>query len=307
LVKGEKFWAKLERKENYDLVVGEVVSYVKEPARENITVEFILDFNVLLDFRVDSPRNLPPREDNKLFVMATVDNRLSDDIKKLLSEKLKEITLPFTESLEISGFDLIVALHFWVAHCEVKIQVRSQFEATVPTGKLYQKFLPSKISLEEKLGPLVEAVKEYVVQSLTDGNWFEELVTKKFHIYEKGAKVTLREGFTRTRILNLQVNFLTDGKPYSFSYVRFKIPVTKETGDNLIGMDESELLSTLIVYLSLMREGPYKLGDEEVPLEIEIYYFGGLTFPGDFDELYYSLSNYQKYGLKGSGEQWKES
>jgi len=301
LVDKGNFRVELERKENYDLVVGEVVSYSKEPAREDTTIEFLLDFNVLLDFKVESPRNPPPREEIKPYIVHEMDKRMSEDLKRLFIEKLKETGIPFLKSFEVTHFEFKPRLEPCIAHCEVWFKVRSEVETTIPTKELYQIRPPSEISLRGKIEPLVEAVKEYIVQSLTDGDWFKELITKKFVLYEKETKITLKERSVRTSIVNIQMNFLSGSMPYSFSFVRFKIPVSKDIGDVLanFGSDGFEVLSLLIFYLSARREGPYKFGGEEVPLEIKIYYpFSNLVFEGKFDELFYSLSNYMNYGLK---------
>jgi len=300
LVRKRRFRVGLERKENYDLVVGKVVSYVKEPAEEDTIVDIIFDFEVLLDFSVESPYGLAPRENNKLYVMMAVDNRISDDLRRLYSEKLKEVDTSLFKSSELLSFEVQVSyLNFYYDKCEVGIWVRSGIKTIVPTRKLYRVFSASTKNLEVKFTPLMEASKEYIVRSMTENDWFEEILTEKFPVYEKGTKVTLREDSVKTNVLNFIRNFVVKDRPYSFSYVYFKIPVSKDMGNLLMGMSEYELITVLTFYLSVIKEGPCEFEGEKVPLEIEIHYPpGSLTFDGSWKELYHSLMNYRNYGLE---------
>jgi len=297
LVRNDKFSVEIDRKEKYDLLVGRIVSYLNDFAQEDTPVKYVIMFSIDLYF-VRNPKvgEIPDRKEN-VNVSVAVHNRVSEGFKEYLLNEIGNLKLPIGDSVEVMGTNIMAFPTFHDTSCSVEIFVRIELKTEMKTTDIYKTFRPSAGFLESVFQPLFDLVKRKFIEDLTKDGWFERLIVEEIPIYKTKTKLDLFS--TRTVYPKVHVWFGEEHNQSPISIVEFEVPVSKDVGDHLMGKtDEREIVSFLIFYLSVRGEGPYKFGDESIPLKIEVFNpTTKVRSPVSRKKLIFSLSNYLNYGF----------
>jgi len=305
LVRKNNFSVGIRRKENYDVVFGDIVSYHDDFATEITPVRFSIMVDTNFHFDRDPKNYKIPVKEGSVDVSVAVYRRVSKGFREFLLNEVRNLDIPLGDRIEVKELSILVFPTFHGFGCDVEIFVKFDLETEMKTADIYRApgenmlYRLADYTLTSKFKPLSLSIKRWFTEKLTQDNWFEKLVTKEIPIYEEGTKLVLKTA----RIAGEKTHmwFGVEGRRNVGAIIEFEIPVPKDIGDALMSKgDEREIVSDLIVYLTMLGEGPYEFGDEKVPIKVQMYKPTQSTqkFQVGFDNLVYALTNYQKYGFE---------
>jgi len=172
----------------------------------------------------------------------------------------------------------------------------------LPVKSFYKDFSPYRYDIRDRLSFLGEVAYRALPDELKDPDSVTKLLTETFPVVKSEYRlIPLRE---RTEVELWGVDIIETGtqdRP-AFSYLEFKVPVTKDTAKGLLeNRDNPEaVVMRLIAFLTFFPEGKLTVGRMNYYADIDIAnQIENFRNPAQVSDLIEALTMFYEYEIKG--------